>query len=89
MLKKLRNPESDRHCTDRKGIKGRSQAVSAEGGELACFLHSLRLGICLADDMGLGKTVQVIGLLTIIKYQETWSAESARGACVPAFELGE
>ncbi|MGD0886801.1 MAG: DEAD/DEAH box helicase [Thermodesulfovibrionales bacterium] len=70
VLKKLRNPESIDFTQTGKALKADLRPYQQKGVNWLVFLHSLRLGICLADDMGLGKTVQVIGLLTIIKSQE-------------------
>jgi non-specific serine/threonine protein kinase len=71
VLKKLRNPELIDVTQTGKMLKADLRPYQQKGVNWLCFLHSLRLGICLADDMGLGKTVQVIALLTIIKCQET------------------
>ena len=70
VLKKLRNPESIDFTKTGEALKADLRPYQQKGVNWLGFLHSLRLGICLADDMGLGKTVQVIGLLTIIKSQE-------------------
>ena len=70
VLKKLRSPESIDFARTGKALKADLRPYQQKGVNWLAFLHSLRLGICLADDMGLGKTVQVIGLLTIIKAQE-------------------
>jgi superfamily II DNA or RNA helicase len=70
VLKKLRSPESIDFARTGKALKANLRPYQQKGVSWLAFLHSLRLGICLADDMGLGKTVQVIGLLTIIKAQE-------------------
>ncbi|MGD1075960.1 MAG: SNF2-related protein, partial [Thermodesulfovibrionales bacterium] len=69
VLTKLRNPESIDFAQTGKTLKAELRPYQQKGLNWLGFLHSLRLGICLADDMGLGKTVQVIGLLTIIKSQ--------------------
>ena len=69
VLKKLRSPESIAFTQTGKALKADLRPYQQKGVNWLAFLHSLRLGICLADDMGLGKTVQVIGLLTIIKAQ--------------------
>lgn len=71
VLKKLRNPELIDLTQTGKTLKADLRPYQQKGVNWLCFLHSLRLGICLADDMGLGKTVQIIALLTIIKGQET------------------
>ncbi|MBI4849748.1 MAG: DEAD/DEAH box helicase [Nitrospirae bacterium] len=70
VLKKLRNPDSIDFTQTGKTLKADLRPYQQKGVNWLAFLHSLRLGICLADDMGLGKTVQVIGLLTIIKSQK-------------------
>ncbi len=70
VLKKLRSPESIDFARTGKALKADLRPYQQKGVNWLAFLHSLRLGICLADDMGLGKTVQVIGLLTIIKAQD-------------------
>jgi non-specific serine/threonine protein kinase len=69
VLKKLRTPELIDNAQTGKALKADLRPYQQKGVNWLCFLHSLRLGICLADDMGLGKTVQVIALLTIIKSQ--------------------
>ncbi len=69
VLKKLRNPELIDFAETGKTLKTELRPYQQKGVNWLCFLHSLKLGICLADDMGLGKTVQVIALLTIIKSQ--------------------
>jgi len=69
VLKKLRNPELIDNTHAGKALRADLRPYQQKGVNWLCFLHSLRLGICLADDMGLGKTVQVIALLTIIKSQ--------------------
>lgn len=69
VLKKLRSPETIDIAQAGKALKADLRPYQQKGVNWLAFLHSLRLGICLADDMGLGKTVQVIGLLTIIKSQ--------------------
>lgn len=69
VLKKLRNPESIDLAPIGEALKADLRPYQQKGVNWLSFLHSLRLGICLADDMGLGKTVQVIGLLTIVKTQ--------------------
>lgn len=70
VLKKLRSPELIDFTQTGKALKADLRPYQQKGVNWLAFLHSLRLGICLADDMGLGKTVQVIGLLTIIKSQK-------------------
>lgn len=70
VLRKLRSPETIDITQAGKALKADLRPYQQKGVNWLAFLHSLRLGICLADDMGLGKTVQVIGLLTIIKSQE-------------------
>ncbi|MEW6109679.1 MAG: DEAD/DEAH box helicase [Nitrospirota bacterium] len=71
VLKKLRNPELIDFTQAGKMLKADLRPYQQKGVNWLCFLHSLRLGICLADDMGLGKTVQMIALLAIIKSQGT------------------
>ncbi len=71
VLKKLRNPELIDAAQVGKSLKADLRPYQQKGVNWLSFLHSLKLGICLADDMGLGKTVQVIALLTIIKSQKT------------------
>ena len=71
VLKKLRNPELIDPAQMGKSLKADLRPYQQKGVNWLSFLHSLKLGICLADDMGLGKTVQVIALLTIIKSQKT------------------
>jgi len=71
VLRKLRNPELIDAAQVGKSLKADLRPYQQKGVNWLSFLHSLKLGICLADDMGLGKTVQVIALLTIIKSQKT------------------
>ncbi|WP_109831272.1 DEAD/DEAH box helicase [Reichenbachiella versicolor] len=53
-------------------FKGELRAYQKAGFNWMKFLHSYRLGGCLADDMGLGKTVQTLALL-----QSTHDEENA------------
>ncbi|MFA5354435.1 MAG: DEAD/DEAH box helicase [Thermodesulfovibrionales bacterium] len=69
VLTKLRNPELIDPAGALKTFKAELRPYQQKGVNWLAFLHSLRLGICLADDMGLGKTVQLIALLSIIKSQ--------------------
>ena len=70
VLKKLRNPELIDSAQVGRSLKADLRPYQQKGVNWLSFLHSLKLGICLADDMGLGKTVQVIALLTLIKSQK-------------------
>jgi non-specific serine/threonine protein kinase len=69
VLRKLRNPELIDPVHSMKTFKAELRPYQQKGVNWLGFLHSLKMGICLADDMGLGKTVQVIALLSIIKSQ--------------------
>ncbi|MDA8171874.1 MAG: DEAD/DEAH box helicase [Nitrospiraceae bacterium] len=69
VLKKLRDPELIDPSKTMKTFRAELRPYQQKGVNWLGFLHSLKMGICLADDMGLGKTVQVIALLSIIKSQ--------------------
>ncbi len=47
-------------------FKGKLRPYQREGLQWLDYLHTHKLGGCLADDMGLGKTIQAIALLTRI-----------------------
>ncbi len=69
VLEKLGNPELIDPAKTMNTFKAELRPYQRKGVNWLSFLHSLKMGICLADDMGLGKTIQVIALLGILKSQ--------------------
>ena len=76
VLAKLRNPELIDPVKTMQTFKAELRPYQQKGVNWLSFLHSLKMGICLADDMGLGKTVQVIALLSILKSQRSGQSPS-------------
>ena len=66
VMQKLRDPQILRNIQPNENFKAKLRTYQQTGLNWLCFLHSLRLGACLADDMGLGKTVQVLALLNCL-----------------------
>jgi len=67
VIEKLRQPEMIKSTHPGKDFKGVLRGYQQNGLNWLYFLHSLRLGACLADDMGLGKTIQILAFLTLLK----------------------
>ena len=69
VMEKLHHPESIAKVTAGTSFKATLRGYQQQGLQWLCFLHTLRLGACLADDMGLGKTIQVLAFLNVLKNQ--------------------
>mgnify|MGYP001828476016 FL=1 len=65
-MQKLHDPGQLQHILTDGNFRARLRKYQQTGLNWLWFLHSLRLGACLADDMGLGKTVQVLALLNVL-----------------------
>jgi len=74
VVERLRNPERTSEARPGRGFRARLRGYQQKGLNWLSFLHSLRLGACLADDMGLGKTVQLLAFLSTIKTEESKKA---------------
>ncbi len=66
IMQKLHDPGQLQHILTDGNFRARLRKYQQTGLNWLWFLHSLRLGACLADDMGLGKTVQVLALLNVL-----------------------
>jgi len=67
VMAKLLNPETIDEVAVGPDFKAILRGYQQQGLRWLCFLHSLRLGACLADDMGLGKTIQLLAFLDVLK----------------------
>jgi len=86
VIQKLADPSLISSVRPHKIFKAKLRKYQKKGLDWLYFLHSLKLGACLADDMGLGKTVQVLGFLSIIKsdLQKTRNPNKASLLVIPA-----
>lgn len=64
VIKKMQEPEIVNTVLPGKGFKAQLREYQSKGLNWLNFLHTHRLGGCLADDMGLGKTIQILALLS-------------------------
>ena len=86
VIGKLANPSLTPSVKPNKLFTAKLRKYQQKGLNWLHFLHSLKLGACLADDMGLGKTVQVLGFLSIMKsdFQKTKKPGHATLLVIPA-----
>ncbi len=84
VMEKLHHPESLAEVEAGPGFKATLRGYQQQGLQWLCFLHSLRLGACLADDMGLGKTVQILAFLNVLKERRTNQSGRASLLVMPA-----
>jgi len=86
VIGKLANPSLTPSVKPGKLFTAKLRKYQQKGLNWLHFLHSLKLGACLADDMGLGKTVQVLGFLSIMKsdFQKTKKPGQATLLVIPA-----
>lgn len=86
VMNKLVNPDLISSIKPGRGFKAALREYQQKGLDWLLFLHSLRLGACLADDMGLGKTVQVLAFLHILKsgFKKSTSGRQASLLVIPA-----
>jgi non-specific serine/threonine protein kinase len=68
-------------------LRGQLRPYQQKGADWLIFMTSLGLGACLADDMGLGKTIQVLTLLSHLKYAGPGAARPSL-LVLPASLLG-
>jgi SNF2 family DNA or RNA helicase len=90
ILNNLRKPSAlmthGEHVVLERYLQAKLRPYQEQGVQWLFFLYKLKLGGCLADDMGLGKTIQIIALLTLIKYQSEMAKPHL--LIVPASLLG-
>lgn len=67
VLDRLHRPEVIEPITTGSTFKATLRRYQQDGLNWLHYLHTLKLGACLADDMGLGKTVQVLAFLNVLK----------------------
>ncbi len=67
---RLRRPETMPAVKPGRAFRARLRRYQQDGLNWLFYLHSLKLGACLADDMGLGKTVQVLAFLDALTAKE-------------------
>jgi len=86
VIQKLVDPSLTPSVRPHKTFKAKLRKYQQKGLNWLHFLHSLKFGACLADDMGLGKTVQVLGFLSIVKFdlQKTGDSKKASLLVIPA-----
>ncbi len=86
VIGKLANPSLTPSVKPNKSFTAKLRKYQQKGLNWLHFLHSLKLGACLADDMGLGKTVQALGFLSIMKsdFQKTKKPGKATLLVIPA-----
>ena len=64
---RLLRPETISKVKTTGAFTAKLRRYQQDGLNWLFYLHSLKLGACLADDMGLGKTVQVLAFLDALK----------------------
>lgn len=74
---RLQRPETIARVKTSKAFKARLRRYQQDGLNWLFYLHSLKLGACLADDMGLGKTVQVLAFLDALKAEKKKGKQAA------------
>lgn len=84
IMEKLHHPDSLADVAVGPEFKADLRGYQQEGLRWLCFLHSLRLGACLADDMGLGKTIQILAFLNVLKNQQAEQPGRASLLVIPA-----
>ncbi|MEK6201892.1 MAG: DEAD/DEAH box helicase, partial [Desulfobulbaceae bacterium] len=84
VMDKLHHPELIAKVAAGPGFKATLRGYQQQGLQWLCFLHSLRLGACLADDMGLGKTVQILAFLNVLKGRRAGQSGRASLLVMPA-----
>jgi non-specific serine/threonine protein kinase len=65
----LQRPETMTKVKTSRAFKAELRHYQQDGLNWLFYLHSMKLGACLADDMGLGKTVQVLAFLDALKVE--------------------
>lgn len=88
VMDKLRRPETLDEVRTGPEFRATLRGYQQQGLRWLSFLHSLRLGACLADDMGLGKTVQVLAFLDVVKRERAARSGRASLLVLPASLLG-
>jgi non-specific serine/threonine protein kinase len=83
-MDKLRHPDALAEVRVGPEFKATLRPYQQQGLRWLCFLHSLRLGACLADDMGLGKTIQILAFLQILKRERSTQSCRASLLVMPA-----
>jgi len=84
VIEKLHHPESIAEVAAGPGFQATLRGYQQQGLQWLCFLHSLRLGACLADDMGLGKTIQILAFLNVLKDRQVKQPGRASLLVMPA-----
>jgi non-specific serine/threonine protein kinase len=84
VLEKLRRPEALDEVAVGPDFTATLRGYQQQGLSWLCFLHSLRLGACLADDMGLGKTIQLLAFLDVLKRERAGKPGRASLLVLPA-----
>jgi non-specific serine/threonine protein kinase len=77
VLDRLHRPEAIEPITTGTTFKATLRRYQQDGLNWLHYLHTLKLGACLADDMGLGKTVQVLAFLNVLKAEHEKEGVSA------------
>ena len=84
IMEKLHRPEAIAKVATGTSFKATLRGYQQQGLQWLCFLHTLRLGACLADDMGLGKTIQILAFLNVLKSQQANQPGRASLLVMPA-----
>ncbi len=73
---KLHRPQIIKNVKTSRTFTARLRGYQQDGLKWLSYLHSLKLGACLADDMGLGKTIQLLAFLNVLQAEKKRTGEN-------------